>query len=771
MEQRDPERLLTEIRTQARIQEQEAIAELQALAHEVGPERLFITTLHLLAFGPPGAAAESTHGTVPVKVELLAYYLYPLFGTGPSDVLTPEKLDRTVRVLGALLNTYMQGNGEEQPADGPMVSGDQIAIGHLHLDARVVRGSAYPEQTMQEISEIQGSFEGWFAKRAGIGPRRAIEVLLAVVRAEEDSHHEWRMKLQAGAAQSVTAWKEARQTKKRERTAEQVAFLSAVRSSEHASFLGYAHALATVPPDEVPIPRQAVQLIPAPTEDEWQGLITLIGCTPEQRALMDDPVKMQRRPLFVLPENRLLLCDISNAVDQLWNGFEEIARRDQAFYSGAYRQRRSKWLESRTAELIERVFPTEAIYRNLVYPDPDAGPNATTELDLAIDWPPFLVVVEAKAAQFRFESQLGNRGRLRSDIKDNVSDAFEQARRANRYIQSVAEAVFRERDSQRTLRVRQGQLQRVYLTTVSLHHLAGLATRLASVRGLGLFQDGEYPWAISVADLDIVTQFCPGPDVFLHYIERRLAVQQQPVPILGDEMELFGAYLKTRLQASRIWEPRGSQRPDYVWLSGYQAFFDAIMAQRREQRPEGPQIRLELPSVIESILEELRSRPKDKDARWIAFSLLGLTDRILDSLATAFRDLRAQSLKTDAFRRMSFTEEDLAISIVATQDQPAEALWQNTSRRTLLEKHRRKCTRSIGFGVMTSDRSKPFECAVWTDWPWKEDPQMDELIKDEPMAIPVPGSKIPGRNDPCLCGSGRKFKKCCLSRIEAHRRP
>ena len=25
------------------------------------------------------------------------------------------------------------------------------------------------------------------------------------------------------------------------------------------------------------------------------------------------------------------------------------------------------------------------------------------------------------------------------------------------------------------------------------------------------------------------------------------------------------------------------------------------------------------------------------------------------------------------------------------------------------------------------------------------------------------GSSIVGRNDPCLCGSGKKFKKCCLS--------
>jgi len=30
--------------------------------------------------------------------------------------------------------------------------------------------------------------------------------------------------------------------------------------------------------------------------------------------------------------------------------------------------------------------------------------------------------------------------------------------------------------------------------------------------------------------------------------------------------------------------------------------------------------------------------------------------------------------------------------------------------------------------------------------------------------VPVSGSRPPGRNEPCFCGSGRKYKKCCLGR-------
>jgi len=34
-------------------------------------------------------------------------------------------------------------------------------------------------------------------------------------------------------------------------------------------------------------------------------------------------------------------------------------------------------------------------------------------------------------------------------------------------------------------------------------------------------------------------------------------------------------------------------------------------------------------------------------------------------------------------------------------------------------------------------------------------------IDDTPELIPSRASVIPGRNDPCMCGSGKKYKKCC----------
>ena len=35
---------------------------------------------------------------------------------------------------------------------------------------------------------------------------------------------------------------------------------------------------------------------------------------------------------------------------------------------------------------------------------------------------------------------------------------------------------------------------------------------------------------------------------------------------------------------------------------------------------------------------------------------------------------------------------------------------------------------------------------------------------------PSPATKRPGRNDPCHCGSGKKYKHCCLAKDEERER-
>ncbi len=44
----------------------------------------------------------------------------------------------------------------------------------------------------------------------------------------------------------------------------------------------------------------------------------------------------------------------------------------------------------------------------------------------------------------------------------------------------------------------------------------------------------------------------------------------------------------------------------------------------------------------------------------------------------------------------------------------------------------------------------------------KEDIESEEqLVRDTEKVEPLKADAQPGRNDPCPCGSGKKYKKCC----------
>ncbi len=40
----------------------------------------------------------------------------------------------------------------------------------------------------------------------------------------------------------------------------------------------------------------------------------------------------------------------------------------------------------------------------------------------------------------------------------------------------------------------------------------------------------------------------------------------------------------------------------------------------------------------------------------------------------------------------------------------------------------------------------------------------EELLKNTEKVKPLKADKAVGRNDPCPCGSGKKFKKCCANK-------
>ena len=57
--------------------------------------------------------------------------------------------------------------------------------------------------------------------------------------------------------------------------------------------------------------------------------------------------------------------------------------------------------------------------------------------------------------------------------------------------------------------------------------------------------------------------------------------------------------------------------------------------------------------------------------------------------------------------------------------------------------------------VVVVEETERWETVEWVE---REAPR---LIRRQPKPQPVISSYRPGRNQPCPCGSGKKYKKCC----------
>jgi hypothetical protein len=732
--------------------QEELVRKTDALAATVDAEYAFqaLVTYHLCRLTKGYTEAE--HGPIPALVELAAFHLYPRFGQGGS---------RDPGQIQAIIDALTEQNQFRGLATAFSVDRSDKELAslqvHLRLYAESVRGSSYPPQTRRRIENIQGPFEAWFQAKAGIGPLRALAILDAfetAMNANFQSHRQNLGGIQARMEALVPRVKKNADAA----TAEETERLRIALGEEVAKFM-----------EDMPLAfpasfAQVAQIVAGLTRAEWEAMRQLVGLTPESRKTIQLPRDVKDRPLYFLSGDRFIFIDISSVYDALFEAFDRLTRTDLPFRDKRYVPNLSHWMEGEACGCFLRLFPPSAVYRQLTYPDPDK-PGGETELDAAVVWGQFLVLVEVKGKQFRARARVGDPSRLRDDLKDSIEEAFEQAQRATRFIEANATATFVEKGTARKLVVQKAAVRRVFPLSVTLHHFGGLATQLALLKRIGLFKDSAYPWSVSLADLDLITQFAGSPDVFLHYVQRRLDLQRSEKNIMGDELDVFGLYLDTRLHPSQFWERKDDDGKAFtlLHLSGGSERFDEWFQAEQGVRDKRPDIRLKLPPKFSAIIDELRRRDDD-GARWIAFALLGLSQDAVSHIEADLDNLRSKARPDGRLLRVTINDGALVVSVVAARGMATNELRRHTAFRASIEKYRLKTTASVALGINADDTSKPFDFAFWVEGPWEADSVLDDALEKERPKI-MPGQKLPGRNEPCICGSGKKFKKCCIGKV------
>ena len=140
---------------------------------------------------------------------------------------------------------------------------------------------------------------------------------------------------------------------------------------------------------------------------------------------------------------------------------------------------------------------------------------------------------------------------------------------------------------------------------------------------------------------------------------------------------------------------------------------------------------------------------------------VGLANKAIPKIA---RMARSDGKPPDMTVAIDKESAGLTIHATARSDEVASAALRD---HCLRRKYLQKASTWYGMCLRPSDAQLRF--ALKLDFPWSQEPQMDQALKDmekpiTPLQAFAELKRKPktGRNEPCPCGSGRKYKKCCL---------
>jgi len=187
-------------------------------------------------------------------------------------------------------------------------------------------------------------------------------------------------------------------------------------------------------------------------------------------------------------------------------------------------------------------------------------------------------------------------------------------------------------------------------------------------------------------------------------------------------------------------------------MKGYHPITDAVEKLYHKWKNEKFQL----------LIEQLKNTgiPGFTDALFFLYDLSGdAADKLIDLIEqTKQKNLKDKKMHDFS---MIFEKGKYGVSFISISSSP-EKLDENLMNLCVARKYKTRADVWLGLGWITSS-SNVIDEIVFNKKPWSEDRNLEDfskIILKTGILINKFGKKV-GRNDPCPCGSGKKFKKCC----------
>lgn len=464
-------------------------------------------------------------------------------------------------------------------------------------------------------------------------------------------------------------------------------------------------------------------------------------------------------PLLSLPDGRVLLFQYYSIVEALYESPFYWMGADKSYRSTAFKHR-GEYTESLTASLLTKVFGTASVQRNI---DLFQGKSKVGEIDVLVAFGDRVIVVQAKSKRLTLEARKGNDGQIRADFQRAITDSYEQGLLCAQHILSGA-CVLRNVNG---VEVNfPWEPKEIFLLNVIADHYPALSFQTSQFLKPTVSDGIRPPFIMDVFLLDAMTEMLETPLRILSYINQR-AIQANRLH-LAHELVALSFHLKQNMWLSA--------EHDLVMLEDdISADLDLAMTVRREgvpgkRTPDGILTRFK-GTAFERLISQIEQNG-DPATIELGFLLLSLGEDTCRHIDKGIHEITRRTKVDGAIHDFTVgigeAEEGICLHCnPASQENAAESLRAHCSKRKYTQKARK------WFGLcLNTDQS--IRMGVVLDFPWQQSDEMDRQTSKmqrnsgarlQKTAVKWPSGKV-GRNEPCPCGSGLKYKKCHLVQTE-----
>lgn len=442
-------------------------------------------------------------------------------------------------------------------------------IANVRGHSSMVRGDSYPHVLIMFAKELYSEHDDWFRDNLGFTISEAIDLMLTVKSIVEEKVNGIKpFSRKTGKDYAERMISEGRIKESDREEVETIAAIYVAFSSSDMLF-SFSH-------DELVkasgLDKTIVESFVSRLSQEFGYTNSFFGET------FVDPLKalwdyntLYEKP-FVKDGDRYKVPLLSVFPSILFNTFHYDLLSDKS-YEDKYNKDRGSWVEEKTAECLKKVFPENEVFMNPDYPDGNEFCDVLVLHDRKI------FIVQCKSKRLRRESETGDSfDALKDDLGKSVVAAFEQGKKCRDYLKSdKTPSIVINGNS---LSIDMTQATDIFIVTVTLGQYQDLFSRMSILTDLfESFENGDYPWALSLFDLLVVTEIVDNPAMLVHFLSRRRKLLANTDKIVfADEIDLLAYYLDWGL----LFESEEYEKMKVMGIAGYSQNIDKYIYEKYE---------------------------------------------------------------------------------------------------------------------------------------------------------------------------------------------